>query len=333
MYLVSCLIPIFNTEKFIERCASSLFEQTYPKLEFIFVNDCTPDRSIEILQNVITQYPERKDSVRIINHEKNRGLAAARNTALEYSTGDFVCHVDSDDWIDPQMIDSLVKKQIETSADIVSCDAVVHDISGEYIWEEPEYLSKDDMMKRILQLTLDHVIWRRLIRRSLYTNNNIYAVEGFNIGEDHYTLPRLLYYADSYAKCSHGLYHYNCLSGQSYMRSTQEAFNSTRFKSNIAAINILMSFFSKKSSEYWGLLNQIKADYVYKYFFLVLKNNNRDAYNELCGDWRTIDNNYKNLTKVVHPRFLSPRFYSLNRMRVIGRIIIKKVFGIKHYDL
>ena len=99
MHKVSILVPIYGVERFIERCARSLFEQTYPNIEYVFVNDCTADRSVEILKELVEDYPGRKDAVKIISHEKNRGLAAARNTALENATGVFICHVDSDDWV------------------------------------------------------------------------------------------------------------------------------------------------------------------------------------------------------------------------------------------
>ena len=89
MYLVSILVPVYGVEKYIERCARSLFEQTYENLEYIFVDDCTPDKSIEILKRVIEDYPNRKNQVRIIHHEHNRGLAAARNTALDAATSEF----------------------------------------------------------------------------------------------------------------------------------------------------------------------------------------------------------------------------------------------------
>ena len=154
MYKVSILVPIYNVERYIERCARSLFEQTYTNLEYVFVDDCSPDRSLALLQDVIKDYPQRKDAVRIVSHEKNRGLAATRNTALECATGVFISHVDSDDWIAPRMIECLVSKQQETDADIVSCDALIHGSDGERYLEEPNYGSKDEMMRRILQLSM-----------------------------------------------------------------------------------------------------------------------------------------------------------------------------------
>ena len=77
--LISILIPVYNVEKFIERCARSVFEQTYENLEYVFVDDCSPDKSIQILERVLAEYPKREKQTKIIHHDKNRGVAAARN--------------------------------------------------------------------------------------------------------------------------------------------------------------------------------------------------------------------------------------------------------------
>ena len=109
---VSMLIPIYGVEKFIERCAISLFEQTYQNIEYIFVNDCTKDDSINVLERVINRYPNRKPFVRIINHTQNKGLAGARNTAVANATGEFIMHVDSDDYVDETMYEDLMRVMI-----------------------------------------------------------------------------------------------------------------------------------------------------------------------------------------------------------------------------
>lgn len=86
-YTVSILVPVYGVEKYIERCARSIFEQTYRNLDIVFVDDCSPDKSIEILKRVLEDCPKRKAQTRIIRHEQNRGLAAARNTVVAAATG------------------------------------------------------------------------------------------------------------------------------------------------------------------------------------------------------------------------------------------------------
>ena len=79
---VSILVPVYKVENYIERCAHSVFEQTYPNIEYIFVDDCTPDRSIEVLERVMKDYPERAKHVKIVHFEKNKGVAVVRNTLV-----------------------------------------------------------------------------------------------------------------------------------------------------------------------------------------------------------------------------------------------------------
>ena len=88
--LVSVIVPIYGVEPYIEKCARSLFEQSLENMEFIFVNDCTPDKSVEILRQVIEEYPRRYLQIQIIEHEENRGLAMARNSGLLIAKGEIL---------------------------------------------------------------------------------------------------------------------------------------------------------------------------------------------------------------------------------------------------
>ena len=92
MIKVSVIIPIYNVEHFITRCATSLLEQTMKDVEFIFVDDVTPDKSIHLLQEVLGHYPERKEQVKLIRHVTNQGLPAARNSGLAVASGEYIFH-------------------------------------------------------------------------------------------------------------------------------------------------------------------------------------------------------------------------------------------------
>lgn len=332
---VSICVPVYNVELYIERCLISIMSQTYNgKMECIIVDDCGTDKSIAIAEQLIADY-KGPITFRIIHHEQNRGLAAARNTAVDAAKGEFIIHVDSDDWVEPNMVEELVKKQIETNADIVSCNAIAHYADREEQLTEPDYTSKDEMMRSILLLTLDHVIWRRLIRASLYRDNHISAVEGVNIGEDHYTLPRLLFYANSFAKCDAALFHYNCMNVNSYIQSAEQAFSPKRVSSDVASLNILIDFFEKNEQVYLDELYETKLRYIYSNFFVMLKLGRKDLYKALSLEWQSVPVRYKkaNGMNKLRFKFLSPSFYALNRCRVLGRIAIKKLFGVRCYNL
>ena len=116
---VSVCIPVYGVEKYIEQCVRSLFGQTLKEIEYIFVDDCTLDRSIDILSKVLEEFPERKEQVKIIRHEKNSGLVAARNTALKYVIGEYVTHCDSDDWLKNDLLEKAYNEITEANADVV----------------------------------------------------------------------------------------------------------------------------------------------------------------------------------------------------------------------
>ena len=119
---VSVCIPVYGVEKYVERCARSLFAQTMADgIEFIFVDDCSPDRSVEIIRRVLEEFPSRKDQVRILRHERNGGLVRARKTALAAARGDYVVHCDSDDWVDPDLYGKMHAKIAAEGADVVFC--------------------------------------------------------------------------------------------------------------------------------------------------------------------------------------------------------------------
>lgn len=222
MYQVSILVPIYNVELYIERCVRSLMEQTYKEIQYVFVDDCSPDSSITKLKEVIDEYPKRKSEVLIVNHEINRGLAAARNTAVNNATGDFVFHVDSDDYIEKDAIELLVYKQIESDADIVTGLALAEYRKYKSLLELREYSSMREMTLDMIKPSLRHTIWGRLIRKELYTAHSINAKEGINVGEDLQVMPCLSYYALKVANCYQLVYHYNCENENSYVHTTNE---------------------------------------------------------------------------------------------------------------
>ena len=119
---VSAIVTIYNRESYLEQCARSLFSQTLGEIEYIFVDDASTDRSVEVLRRVVQEYPHREAAIKIIELGQNGGVSNARRTGMSYVTGDYVIHTDSDDWIDPDMFEQLYQTAMNTGADIVGCD-------------------------------------------------------------------------------------------------------------------------------------------------------------------------------------------------------------------
>ena len=191
MMKVSILVPVYGVEKYIEKCAVSLFEQSYEDIEYIFVNDCTPDRSIEVLRGTIARYPQRQKQVVIIDHDVNRGLGAARHTATDAATGELVMHVDSDDYLMPHAVEHLCAKMEETGADMVDGGYVTVTADRESALIPPFHGTKEKYLKLMLcQNIVFNRIWGRIYRRALFTEGGINSVEGINYGEDYVVVPR-----------------------------------------------------------------------------------------------------------------------------------------------
>jgi len=250
--MVSILVPIYGVEKYIERCAVSLMEQTYGNIEYVFVDDCGKDRSVEILREVVGRYPERVNKVRIVRHERNRGIAAARNTAITVATGDFVMFVDSDDWVENDIVEQCVSKQEETGADIVITDYQIELPDNKGAYEDwPEAKDNIDLCLGQLQTRQRWGLWAQMTRRSIYTDNNILMREGCNMGEDFHTSPRLSYCATGGIAYVHErLYHYNKCNVNSYT----QGFDESRCKQVDGGYEVLEDFFADKGDQFIGTI-------------------------------------------------------------------------------
>lgn len=251
--LVSICVPVYGVENFIERCARSLFSQTYPNLEFIFVNDNTQDKSIEILKSVIADFPENDNKTRIVNHEFNRGLSASRNTALINAKGDYVMHVDSDDWIDRRAVELLVDELENDDFDIVTGQVIMHKKDSWTFLDRPHYYNKIDFVCDLSKATLRHAIWGRLIKRSLYVDNHVMAEEGTNVGEDLQVMPQLAYFAKKTSSIESVIYHYNCTNESSYMGC---GISTNRLKQDIRSAEIVYEFFYDKESIFFETIKK-----------------------------------------------------------------------------
>lgn len=239
-------VPIYNVSKYIERCAVSLLEQTYDNIQFIFINDQTPDNSIDILKDVISRYPNRREQITIIDHHHNRGLSATRNTTIEFAKGEFIMWCDSDDWLNIHAVEHSINKQQETNADIVSfrtykhCDGDIR-ILNEEISDDHEL-----MLENLIYKGVNHV-WARLIRLSLYLDNNIRAKEGINMGEDYQVIIPLFYYAQKIASIPTALYYYESSNVNSYTASLLSIKNQQQIQDSYTIVD---EFLLSKDNKY-----------------------------------------------------------------------------------
>lgn len=122
-YIISAIIPCYNVEKYIDRCLSSVVRQSIgmEHMQIILVNDASTDNTLEKLLLWETRY---SDNILVITYEQNLRQGGARNMGLNYATGDYIGFVDSDDWIEPDMYEVLVKEMFEGGYDVVNCQLI-----------------------------------------------------------------------------------------------------------------------------------------------------------------------------------------------------------------
>jgi len=236
--MVSVIIPIYKVEKYIEKCAISLFEQTLKDIEYIFVDDCSPDDSIQVLCNVIKKYPERQKQVRIISHERNKGLPAARNTGLDYSTGEYVFHCDSDDYVEKDMLEQMYNTAKVKDADIVWSDWFLSFNKNERYMKQPRYETANDALKGILIGVMKYNVWNKLVKKSLYNENNIKFPSGHGMGEDMIMI-RLFACAKRVAYIPRAFYHYVRLNENAFTKITSEKHLQDILYNTNEAVNFL----------------------------------------------------------------------------------------------
>ena len=216
---ISVIVPIYGVERFIGRCVESLMQQTMQEdVEYIFVDDTTPDRSMDVLQEVLERYPERKAQTVLLRHEVNKGLPAARNTGLAVAGGEYVFHCDSDDFVEPDMLDTLYHTAISQRADYVWCDWFLSFEKSERYMRQPACASADSALRTMLCGGLKYNVWNKLVRRQLYVKNGILFPAGYGMGED-MTMIRLLACAQKVAYVNRALYHYVRLNTNAFTSS------------------------------------------------------------------------------------------------------------------
>ena len=255
---VSILVPVYGVEKYIGRCAESLFSQSYPNIEYVFVDDQTLDSSIHILDTVLDSFPERKESVHIIHHEHHRGLAAARNTALDYATGEFVFWVDSDDWVEKDALKVLMDKQEKNDADIVFGWIRKKRKDGISTMLTPAYKTKDEMMTDIFRNHYNYFVWGRLMKRKIYEDHSIRCKEGVDYCEDMWHMFPVAYYADKIACVDQFVYCYNQSNEDSYSFIYKNHFRLDYLKQYQQSVIFVADFYRDKT-EYNKLAHEFVA--------------------------------------------------------------------------
>lgn len=213
--LVSVIIPVYQVSDYIERCLKSVMSQTYKNIECVLVDDVTKDDSVEKCKRLIESY-HGSMQFKILHHEVNRGLSAARNTGTDAATGEYIYFLDSDDEITPDCIEKLVSYVLE--------DDSIEMVQGGYsrVQDGKETLGKSDTVRILsnekvrkqflLYRTLNYAAWNKLLKRSFVVDNRLYYKEGI-IYEDLLWTFYLIRCLDNAQLCQDVTYYYHIRPG------------------------------------------------------------------------------------------------------------------------
>ena len=205
--LVSILVPIYNVEKYLGKCLDSIFSQTYKNIEYVFVDDCSTDRSLDVLALSLAKYNIPSEKTTIIKHQVNEGIAVSRNDCIKSAHGEYVQFIDSDDWVEPNMTEELVNASKKTTIDIVSCCYLRDYLTNSTTYHKDKFSDSClDNMKLTINYEISPVLWKLLIRRKLFDNFDI--TPHIDIVEDYIISIKLFYYANSFNFVDKYLYHY-----------------------------------------------------------------------------------------------------------------------------
>ena len=215
MIKVSVIVPVYNVAKYLPECMESLISQTLKEIEIICVNDGSTDNSLEILE----KYRQKDNRIKIISQE-NKGLSEARNAAIREVSGEYIAMVDSDDWLEPDMLEKLYQKAIEKNTDIVECDFFEHrelaldSLKVRKLKPKAGFFTNlkirsgipynwHDIQKEILFLRA--YVWNRIYKTDLVKNRILF--EG-RVGEDYYFVVEAYLKAKSIVYYNKPFYHY-----------------------------------------------------------------------------------------------------------------------------
>lgn len=205
---VSIIIPVYNSSTYLDRCIDSLLNQSLHGLEVIFVNDCSTDDSLNILERRRPDFAADKFLVKIINMPENRGSSAARNAGLAEVSAPYLGWVDSDDKVNNQIFEKLYYHILNKDTDLVVCDFEI--ISNNSYKRVLQNLTENPLhfIVDLVAGKKQGILWNKLFKSSIIFKNKIKFLEGNNLGEDRNFLLKYLFFSKTTSSVPESLYYY-----------------------------------------------------------------------------------------------------------------------------
>lgn len=322
---VSIIVPVYNAEQYLEQCIESVLSQSYDEFELLLINDGSNDKSAEICEN----YKLQDRRIKVI-HQKNSGVASARNRGLETSTGDFVTFLDADDWWEVNYLSVMVFEM--TKSDLVICDMIKCISEGKEIRVGINPNDSDQWCWPILE---NHSIscWRCMFRLNIIRSNNIKFTHARRTGEDQEFTYRYMLHAKKVTYVPAAIYYYrinpvsimftanyNHFSAIDAMLSVEEYAKKNCDKESAVRVSNALKYFKCPYILEFAILTVLTAgEKVSTVCSYIKRNGYYDILNEACKQERHYDSDFMRLWK------MSPNiclwYYYLRKS--IGRLLRK----------
>ncbi len=204
--IISIITPVYNTEQFLGQCLQSLFAQTIAQqIEYIFIDDASTDNCPGMLKSAAEQHSNL--NIRVVTNTHNQGSAASRNTGIQLARGKYLMFIDSDDWIEPDMAETLLHAATSNNADVVASPFFINNGNNQQVMRFAGSCLKIDINHAPINV-LHFSLCNKLTRRSLIVDNHLLAQDHRNCWEDLSTCCRVLALARRNIVVNIPLYHY-----------------------------------------------------------------------------------------------------------------------------
>lgn len=238
---ISVIVPVYNSEKYLNEALASLEKQTFKNFEVIIVNDGSTDGSY----NIIKKFTNKYSNVKVVN-QKNMGQGCAKNTGIKHAKGKYITFLDSDDFLSPDFLGTLYKLISKNDADIACCNFNLYYTKGNlsiympFTAKSGVYSGEEAFARLISDVSLHHFPWNKLYRRSLFTENKIEFYNMFY--EDVATCPKIFYFANKVVVTSRPLYYY-----RRHQNSIIAKMDSKKINDFVKTLGITRDFLESKN--------------------------------------------------------------------------------------
>jgi Glycosyltransferases involved in cell wall biogenesis len=207
-FKLSIIIPVYNAANTLNVCILSLKKQNYANIEYIFVNDCSTDNSLDIINKFAFEMEAKGVEVKVISHSVNGGVAKARNTGLDNATGDYIYYIDADDFIDEGALENMVEVIGKKNLDILGIEWNLCFSRNERYMKQQFFDTPNGAIENLMYGVMRWNLWLFVVRRDLYEKNNIRFIPGENMGEDMQVMIKLFMNSKNVMLLERPYYHY-----------------------------------------------------------------------------------------------------------------------------